>query len=74
MKLSTVWIVRDPGPRSTLADVCFSKPVERLGMYAVGAGALTWADEHHALYTTAAEAEADALERLAKRNATREPQ
>lgn len=67
MKLSTVWIVRDPGPRRTLADVCFSVPVEQLGMYAVGAGALTWADEHHALYTTAAEAESDAQERMAAR-------
>ena len=69
MKVTTIWIVRDPGPNSELVDVCWEVSVgQRLAHYYIGRGRV-WKAEHHALYTTREEAEADAHARLAARDA-----
>lgn len=72
MSVRTIWIVRDPGPLSTLADVCHEQDVEGLGDYVLGAEAAhpgAWAVENHAVHLDAAAARADAVARLALRDA-----
>jgi len=65
--LRSVWIVADPGMRSTLRDICWEQEVERLGQYVNGAQAGTWSRENHTLYLDAEAARADAQARLAAR-------
>jgi hypothetical protein len=65
MKLASVYIVRDPSPRSTLADILFCLRVDAIENYIRGCRVGAWADEHHTVYTTEAEAETDARARMA---------
>ena len=67
MKINTLWVVRNPTPRSILVDVLYrvDSPNE-LARIVVGTGASLWAEEHTTLYTTEKEALADAKARLAK--------
>lgn len=64
-KIKTMWAVADPGRDSILADVLWEQDVARLGVaFAGGLDA-----ESLALYDNRAEAEADAKQRLARRDA-----
>jgi hypothetical protein len=65
MKLESLWIVCDPTLDSIPADYCFEITVADLGDYIVGGGPRAWNERHSAVYTTEAEATADAERRLA---------
>ncbi len=62
--LRHLWIVRNPGPDSTLADILFRTSADDLGDYACGAGPGTWRREMHTCYLSEDEARADAEARL----------
>ena len=67
--LSKVWAVRDPTPKSELADVLFELDLSwRFTDYLRGAelahGPTIWRDEHTALYLDEAEARQDAERRF----------
>ena len=64
MKLTTLWIVRDAEPHSTLADICFEHTFTGLANYIAGSPAGAWEGEHHVGYTSSREAEVDANARL----------
>ena len=68
MKLTTIFIVRDPGPLSEIEDICYEVAVSHLDDYIIGGGTGTWRHENTVVYTTAAEALADASTRLIARN------
>jgi len=65
MRLTKVWIVRDPSARSELADVLWQQSVGTLDHYIHGCPDRAWQTERHAVYTDLDEALADALSRLA---------
>lgn len=67
VKLTTVWIVRDPGPLSELADVVGPCKVREFAALAIGTGHERWRQENTTLYTEEGEAVADASERIARR-------
>jgi hypothetical protein len=67
MKLVTVWMVRDPSPKSLLEDIVWEQDVARLGRYVWGSGQGVWEAERTTLYTDEGEAMADAKARLAQR-------
>jgi hypothetical protein len=73
VKLTTVYVVRDPGSTSTLADIVWCCSTEWLARYIAGCGVEAWAAEQHTLWTTAVEADEDARARMAKRDAARKP-
>lgn len=63
--LITVWVVRDPSPRSTMSDICWPQRVATLDRYILGCPAGAWAGERHTVYLTKEAAESDARKRLA---------
>jgi hypothetical protein len=67
VRLDAIWLVRDPSPLSTLEDICWEQKVDRLADYIFGSGPGVWRQEQTTIYTTRAEAEADAVTRLANR-------
>lgn len=64
MPVRQLWIVRNPGPDSTLADILFRLPVDDLGDYAIGAGPGAWRSEMHSVYVSEDEARQDAEARM----------
>lgn len=73
MKLTAIWIVRDPQPWSELVDIVFEASPKKLAHYIIGvAGCASnpWEAENHTMYTEKAEAMADAKERLARQRRT----
>jgi hypothetical protein len=73
MKLSTVWCVTDPGPRSEIGEVLWLATPEKIincaiGCFAAGEAPLNGMLRGLTIYTTEAEARADAEARLAKRD------
>lgn len=67
MKIETLYLVTDPTLGSTFADVCWECTPEKLCNWAVGGlqAGETFRKLRGAVYTSRAEAEADALARLA---------
>ena len=74
MRLGAIWVVRDPSPTSTLGDIFWRTTIDALVNYITGARQGNrigvWESERHTVYTKRAEAEADALARLAARKST----
>ena len=58
------WIVRDPGPDSTLVDILADADAAGLARIILGTGLDVWLAERTAIYADAAEAERDAAERM----------
>ena len=71
MRLDSVYLVTDPTPNSTLADIVYETTAARLDLYVLGGGPGVWEREHHTMYATAAEANVDARARMAGREAGR---
>ena len=69
MKLTTVWLVRDPSEDSVIEDVLWETSM--LGLFYNARGSLPgdWTLKHTEVYTTEAEARADAGNRLMLRDA-----
>ncbi len=64
-----VWLVRDPTPKSGLADTYFSTTYDELPKYILGTSSWgQWKQEHNTFYDNEREAKADAEKRLAKRD------
>jgi hypothetical protein len=72
VKLTTLWIVRDPSPHSELADIVFQMDVRGLGTYVLGCPPGAWLREQHALFTEKDEAVADGVQRLVRARPERE--
>jgi hypothetical protein len=68
VKLSAIYIVRDPTPGSVLADILYETTIDRLWCYCGGSGPGSWSAEHTAVYTDGDEAYADAAERIHNRD------
>jgi hypothetical protein len=66
MKLTTVWIVRDPTPMSELQDIVWEQLIERLDRYVFGAGPHQWSGEDHTMFTDKDEAVGEATGRLVR--------
>ena len=73
MRLDTLWIVCDPTPASEFADICWEQPVRTLHYQIVGIAMMPprneWQLRDYTIWTTEAEALADANARLAARDA-----
>jgi hypothetical protein len=65
VKLSKVWLVRDPSRTSTLVDICWEQEVARLDRYVLGSPGNAWTNENHAMFATEKEAKEEAGKRLA---------
>lgn len=65
-RLQTVWIVRDATPDSTLGDIFWEQPLNRLDDYIRGTPGRAWNSEKHTVYTEEGEAKKDAERRLEK--------
>jgi hypothetical protein len=65
-RLQTVWIVRDATPDSTLGDIFWEQPINRLDDYIRGTPPRGWNGEKHTVYTEETEARKDAERRLEK--------
>ena len=65
MRLTKIWLVRDPGPDSELADCCHEaeSPIELCHIF-MGTGLARWKGENTVLYTEEGEAKRDALSRF----------
>ena len=66
MRLSKLWVVRDPTRVSTMVDILFSVTSDELPRVILGTGLGTWVEEHTTLYTTKLEASVDAHARMAR--------
>lgn len=66
MRLTTVYVVSDPTPESTLADVLWEATIDRFALCVLGGPRFAWIDENWSVYSDRAEAEADARARMAK--------
>lgn len=68
-RLSRLWVVRNPGPTSTLQDIVFDfdPSSDMLENYMRGGSHGSWSREGHDLYTSEAEAKREARRRLAAR-------
>ena len=65
--IQDLWIVRNPGDQSILADILWkTRPID-LAEYVIGAGAALWRAEETTMYTNESEARLDAEQRLASR-------
>lgn len=70
MKLTKVWIVRDPdGNKSMMCDILFEQEIARLDFYIMGSPNGAWQHENHTVYTEYEEAYWDARIRLNAVNA-----
>lgn len=70
MKLEILWLVCDPTPLSEIEDIFWRQPARTLHYQIVGiamSGGTEWQSRHYTLWTTEAEARADAEARLAAR-------
>ena len=67
MKITKIWIVRDPSEVSEMGDILFETDVNGLARIILGTGLSTWEHEHTTLYTEAGEAKHDADARMKKR-------
>ena len=56
-----IWVVTDPGPDSTLADVCFQTTLDGLRLQFAGGLSM---DQRPTLFTTRDEAHEEAMNRL----------
>jgi hypothetical protein len=56
-----IWVVTDPGPDSTLPDICCETTLDGLRLQFAGGLSM---DDHPAVFTTAEEAHEDARNRL----------
>jgi len=73
MKLSALWIVRDPSPISEIIDILWEQDLKEFAYQILGAQAVggmgVCVTENWAYYTSAKEAAADAKARLTQRDA-----
>ena len=73
MKLSALWIVRDPSPISEIIDILWEQDLKELEHQILGAQAVggmgVCVTEKWAYYTSAEEAAVDAKARMARRDA-----
>lgn len=69
--LKTLFVVRDPGPKSTISDIFFEVSPNELAAYTVGTTLSLYESENHTLYPPGCQDDAwqDAQERLRKRDA-----
>jgi hypothetical protein len=72
MKLTTVWIVRDPNELCELVDIVWEQKVDGLDRYILGGEHGTWVRERHTVYADRDEAVADAIRRLVRIRPERE--
>jgi len=71
MKITKIWVVRDPSPVSEIDDILFEVDVDRLMRIFMGTGQAQWRNENTTLYTEAGEAKKDAKARMQKRKAAK---
>jgi hypothetical protein len=68
MKLTKIWIVRNPNHLSLKEDMCWESTIDKFASYCCGAGVQQFVSEQHFLYTSKEEADVDADMRLRVRD------
>jgi len=68
MKITKLWVVKDPTPDSEMIDIVFEMDMNKLGNYIAGGPHGAWAKENHTAYTEEGEAKKDAGLRMKARN------
>lgn len=68
MKITKIWIVRNPSHLSLKDDIFWESTVDKFASYCCGAGVQQFESEQHSVYTSKEEATIDAEMRLRVRD------